>query len=278
MIAREERDAATVDLPGLFLQTDQDKLILLKVTGAEALFLVESNPNKWRKHLQKENGKWVIYVICKKAIYGTMNAALLAYKKLAKLFRKWDFKMNPYDACVWNKMVNGKQFTIVFHIDDLMLSNKNPNIVTLYIRKLQQEYGSREDLTVTRGKIHEYLGMTLDFRVKLEVRFSQYEFLKKIFNSLPKSMKIEIEYTAAPEYLFKTTDNSCPLNDRRKEEFHTITAKTLWVSQRTRPDVQLSVGFCCTRIQEPTEHDWKKLTHLMSYLWTTQFIPLIIMN
>jgi hypothetical protein len=62
----------------------------------------------------------------------TMNAALLAYKKLAKLFRAWGFKMNPYDACVWNKMVNGKQFTIVFHIDDLLLSHLNPNIITLY--------------------------------------------------------------------------------------------------------------------------------------------------
>ena len=278
VIAREGRDLATVDLPGFFLQTDQDKLILLKVTGAVALLLVESDPNKWKKHLQKENGKWVIYVICKKAIYGTMNAALLAYKKLAKLFRSWGFKMNPYDACVWNKMVNENQFTIVFHIDDLLLSHKNPNIVTLYIRKLQQEYGSREDLTVTRGKIHEYLGMTLDFRVKFEVRFSQYDFLKKLFNSLPESMKISIKYTAAPEYLFKTTDSSCPLDEVKKEQFHTITAKTLWASQRTRPDVQLPVGFCCTRIQESTDHDWKKLTHLMSYLWTTRFIPLIIMS
>ena len=64
-------------------------------------------------------------------------------------------------------MVNWKQCTIVFHLNDLLLSNKNPNIVTLYIRKLQQEYGSLEDLTVTRGKILEYLDITLDFRVKL---------------------------------------------------------------------------------------------------------------
>ena len=82
--------------------------------------------------------------------------------------------MNPYDAYVWNKMVNGKQFTIVFHIDDLLLSNKNPNIVTLYIRKLQQEYGSREDLTVTSGKIHEYLGMKNI--VTLYIRMLQQEY------------------------------------------------------------------------------------------------------
>jgi hypothetical protein len=276
VIAREGRDAASVDLPGFFLQTDQDELILLKVTGAVALLLVESDPSKWRKHLRKENGKWVIYVICKKAIYGTMNAALLAYKKLAKLFRLWGFKMNPYDACVWNKLVNGKQFTIVFHIDDLMLSHMNPNIVTLYIRKLQKEYGSLENLTVTRGRVHEYLGMTIDFRVKGEVRFSQYDFVKKLLNSLPESLNSGLKNTAAPEYLFKTTDSSNPLDHSRKELFHTITAKTLWLSQRTRTDVQLAVGFCCTRIQEPNEHDWKKLNHLMQYIRATRFMPLII--
>ena len=278
VIAREGRDVATVDLPGFFLQTDQDELILLKVTGAVALLLVESDPNKWKKHLRNENGKYVIYVICKKAIYGTMNAALLAYKKLAKLFRSWDFKMNPYDACVWNKMVNDKQFTILFHIDDLMLGHLCPNIVTFYIQKLQKEYGSLANLTVTRGRLHEFLGMTIDFRVKLEARFSQYDFLKKLLNSLPVSLSTGLKNTAAPEYLFKTTDVLCLLDLIRKEIFHTVTAKTLWLSQRSRPDVQLAVGFCCTRIKDPTEHDWKKLNHLMQYLRATRFLPLIIMS
>ena len=31
-------------------------------------------------------------------------------------------------------------------------------------------------------------------------------------------------------------------------------------------------------IQASTDHDWKKLTHPLSYLWTTKFIPSIIMN
>ena len=36
-----------------------------------------------------------MYVKCDKAIiYGTMNAVLLAYKKLAKLFSEWGFVMN----------------------------------------------------------------------------------------------------------------------------------------------------------------------------------------
>ena len=154
----------------------------------------------------------------------------------------------------------------MFRIYDLLLSDKNPNIVTLYIRKLQQKYGSRDDLTFTKSKVHEYLGIILDLRVKLEVQFCQYNFLKIVFNSLPKRMQVGLKYTAAPKYLIKTTDNSCVLGHTRKGEFHTITAKILWLSQQMRLYVQLSVGFCCTRIQVSTYHHWKKLTHLLSHL------------
>jgi hypothetical protein len=72
--------------------------------------------------------------------------------------------------------------------------------------------------------------MRIDFRVKSEVRFSQYDFLKKLLNSLPESLSTGKKNTAAPEYLFKTTEGSCPLDNKRKDLFHTITAKTLWLT------------------------------------------------
>ena len=106
------------------MQTDQDQELLLKLTGAVALLTVESNSKKWKKHFRLEKGKLVLYVICKKAIHGTMNAALLAYKKLAKLFKVWGFVMNPYDPCVCNKKLRKFQLSILFHIDDLMISHR----------------------------------------------------------------------------------------------------------------------------------------------------------
>ncbi len=35
------------------------------------------------------------------------------------------FEINPYDRCIVNKMVNGMQMTIRWHIDDLMTSHLN---------------------------------------------------------------------------------------------------------------------------------------------------------
>ena len=279
LIAKEGRDCATVDLPGFFLQTEQeeDSDLMLKLTGQVAALLVESDEQKWAKHLKEENGRHVIYVKCDRAIYGTMNAALLAYKKLAKLFGEWGFVMNPYDPCVWNKPVGKHQMTIMFHIDDLLMAHVHPHIVTLFIKKLELVYGKRDPLTITRGLIHEYLGMTFDLREKGEVILSQYDFVKKLNDDLPDEMKTgRYRYTPAPEDLFKINESSPKLDCARKETYHHIAAKTLWLSQRSRNDLQLASGYHCSRVKEPNEDDWRKLTWLMRYIWWTRFIPTII--
>ena len=46
VFAKEGRATATVDLPGFFLQTKQEEEVLIKLTGAAALLLVESDPTK----------------------------------------------------------------------------------------------------------------------------------------------------------------------------------------------------------------------------------------
>ncbi len=51
---------------------------------------------------------------CLNAGYGTMVAALLYYKKFVKSLKSKGFKLNPYNPCVANKIVEGKHITIVF--------------------------------------------------------------------------------------------------------------------------------------------------------------------
>jgi hypothetical protein len=56
--------------------------------------------------------------------YGMMVAALQYYKKFVKSLTKQGFKLNPYDGCVANKIVKGKQITICFHVDDCKISHE----------------------------------------------------------------------------------------------------------------------------------------------------------
>ncbi len=108
---------------------------------------------------------------CLNAKYGTMVAALLYYKNFVKSLVNHSFKLNPCDRCVANKIVKGKQITMCFHVDDCKISHEHPKVVDEAINWLRAEYESIfEDslgaMKDHRGKVHKYLGMTLDFSHK----------------------------------------------------------------------------------------------------------------
>jgi hypothetical protein len=44
-----------------------------------------------------------------KGIYGMLQSSLLYYKKFHKDIESIGFEVNPYDPCVANHIVNGKQ-------------------------------------------------------------------------------------------------------------------------------------------------------------------------
>jgi hypothetical protein len=70
--AKEKRDVATVDIPGAFMQADMDKLVHMRLEGTMAKLLVQLDPKMYQKYVQTINGKSVLYVELKKALYGTM--------------------------------------------------------------------------------------------------------------------------------------------------------------------------------------------------------------
>jgi hypothetical protein len=101
----------------------------------------------------------------KKALYGTLEASLLFWQDLSGHLTKWGFTVNPYDECVMNKMIEGKQCTILWHVDDIKLSHIDDEVNEEIIEKLNGVYGKEAPLVVTRGKVHDYFGMTLDYSV-----------------------------------------------------------------------------------------------------------------
>lgn len=50
--------------------------------------------------------------------------------------------MNPYDPCVWNKILNGKQLTIVFHVNDCKLLHVDLKVLNNTIEWMHQDYMS----------------------------------------------------------------------------------------------------------------------------------------
>jgi hypothetical protein len=93
-------------------------------------FLVSIAPEMYGPYVStNKSGQKVLLVQCLNAVYGTMVAALLYYKKLVKSLTKQGYKINLYDGCVANKMVKGKQIMICFHIDDCKISHESSKVV-----------------------------------------------------------------------------------------------------------------------------------------------------
>ena len=121
--AKESRKVVTIDIPGAFLQADNEDYVVMKMVGTVAELMVKTNPKMYRQYLILEKGKSVLYLRLQKALYGMMKSTLLLYRKLVSELREMGYVINPYDPYVANKMINGTQMTIRRHVDDLMISH-----------------------------------------------------------------------------------------------------------------------------------------------------------
>lgn len=72
--------------------------------------------------------------------------------------------------------------------------------------------------------------------------------------------------TAAPDDLFKVDGELKMISQDKQEEFHSVVAKTLFVTKRARPDTCTAIAFLTTRVERATADDWRKLNHLVKYL------------
>ena len=61
-------------------------------------------------------------------------------------------------------MVNGKQQTVRFHVDDLMSSHEDKKVNDEFLKWLNMKYGEHAPVTATQGEEHKYLGMKFIFK------------------------------------------------------------------------------------------------------------------
>jgi hypothetical protein len=295
--AQEDRDVAVVDIPNAFVQTvvdeeDAEYRVIVRIRGPLVDILVSIAPDIYGPYVTtNKSGQKVLIVECLNAVYGTMVAALLYYKKFVKSLTKQGFKLNPYDGCVANKIVNGKQITVCFHVDDCKISHKSTKVVDATIEWLRAEYESIfEDgsgaMKIHRGKVHKYLGMSLDFSHKGQCHVTMYDYLDGIREAFDAAVKKHGDgfipvtkqrfKTPAPDNLFVVNEDCEKLSEAASADFHTIVAKTLYVTKRARPDTCLAIAFLTTRVRAPDTDDWDKLCHLMEYLRGDRDRPLIL--
>jgi hypothetical protein len=275
--ALEGRDVAVIDVPGAFMQADMDELVHVRFTGKMVDLLLEIDRTMYAPCVVKEGKETVMYVELLKALYGsTVRAARLFWEKLTGKLLEWGFTPNPYDPCVMNKNVDGKQLTVAWHVDDLKVSHVQTSVMDQFIADMDSEFGKETPLNQSRGKVHDYLGMTLDFSNPGEVTVTMIDYLKSVLHDAPKEMR-GTAATPAANHLFEVNEVDPVLLDKENADIYVhIVMQLLYVSQGARPDLRTAVSFLCGRLTKPDADDYKKLTRVMKYLNSTVDMPLVL--
>ena len=142
--------------------------------------------------------------------------------------------------------------------------------------KLANIYGP--GITLSRGKVHDYLGMDLDYSSRGKVKISIVKYLDKIIVSFPEEITRTAESTAA-DHMFQTReedDKSKVLPEEQARHFHHTVSQLLCLAMRARPGIKKSIAFLTKRVRDPDEDDWQKLKRVLKYLKGTRHMKLTL--
>eukprot|EP00957_Ditylum_brightwellii_P025686 1943024-Ditylum_brightwellii.AAC.1 len=124
-------------------------------------------------------------------------------------------------------MVMGKQMKICWHVDDLKILHFDSREVKKMLKVLENKYGK---MKTTCGKVHDYLGTTLDCRKRGKVKVCMVKYTEEVVETFPEKIEGSVT-TPATDHLF----------------------------ERARQDIQTAVAFLTPRVKELDKDDWKKL-------------------
>ena len=102
--------------------------------------------------------------------------------------------------------------------------------------------------------------MQLNFSVAGQVKITMFDYIQEMLDDFDKfDPSKTFSRTPAADHIFKVRDDQPKLNEQKAQTFHTFTAKSLFATKRSRPDIHTSVAFLKTRVICPNEDDWKKI-------------------
>ena len=110
-----------------------------------------------------------------KARYGCVESAALWYDHLSQTLHSMGYKPNPYDKCIYNKTEGGVQCTVAVHVDDLLITSTDENIITALTNSMREKY---EEVKAATGPIVNYLGMVLDRSTEGESRITMGGYIE----------------------------------------------------------------------------------------------------
>ena len=122
--AKERRKLCAIDIGGAYLNAErvceEGDEVIMELEPMLVGILKKMAPEM--KPYVDEKGRMLVRLNKAKKMYGTLDAAKIWYENLTGVLTQMGFSPNSVDQCVYNKIIDGKQCTIMVYVDDLLVT------------------------------------------------------------------------------------------------------------------------------------------------------------
>jgi len=257
--AQWDANIVTADITGAFLESslEPDDVVYMFLSKDAADELKKIDP-EISKYILRD-GRALVRLL--KALYGTLQAAKLWYKKLCKIILEYGFVQHPNDRCVFIMKLNGIVMIIGFHVDDLLMVCKCKEMIDNFVKHLLNNFNN---VTVSEGKEQTYLGMLINI-TEGYISVSMEGYIQNILSMYELSCDNTIK-DPQQDNIFIVDSTSALLSEDRRKKFHKVVYMLVYISKRVRVDLQMATSFLAGRVTIATEEDELKLFRVLRFL------------
>ena len=270
--AAKNKAVMTIDVGQAFLNAEMTGVLVhVRLDKVSVTLLKKIDPDTDYDSYMDADGS--VTVVLDKALYGCVESARLWYEHLSGVLSSLGYIKSSYDDCLFNKFDDFGVIisSSIFHVDDGLIIADTEEILDTFLTGFMSAFDN--NVKVHRGRIHNFLGMHLDFTDSniCKVHMQQY-----IADVLSTWNIVKARNVPAKSDLFSILTDSPVLSVDQSKLLHRGIAQLLYLATHVRPDILCPTIFLTTRVQCLTVNDMSKFIHVLEYLHGSSDLGIIL--
>jgi len=205
----------------------------------------------------------------KKSIYGLKQASRQWNLKFDEVIKKFGFKENDVDSCIYVKVKGGKLVILVLYVDDILLACNDKNILHETKNFLSSNFDMKDlgdasyvlGIEIHRDRAQGVLGLSQ--KAYIEKMLKRYNMDK--CNTSPVPIQKGDKFSQA----------QCPKNDLEREKMNNVpyasaVESLMYAQVCTRPDLAFATGVFSRYQSNPGWAHWVGVKKALRYCQGTK--------
>jgi hypothetical protein len=256
LVAHYDLELHQMDVKTAFLNGDLDEVVFMKQPEG---FVVK--------------GKEHMGCMLKRSIYGLKQASRQWNLKFDEVIKKFGFKENEMDNCIYTKIKGGKFIILVLYVDDILLASSDKHM--LYETKgfLSSKFDMKD-----LGEASYVLGIEIRRdRTKGVLGLSQKAYIEKMLKryNMDKCNASPVPIQKGDKFSDKQSPrNQLELDEMKGIPYASAVGSLMYAQVCTRPDLAFAARMFGRYQRNPGKVHWKGLKKALRYCQGTKELML----